>query len=97
MRFKPTDSLWLLNDDGKLVTVQPTPEDQEGFVAFICLEEGTLFIVDCGWNPEFKAAHIPLNKLWAVEDKPVHIFTSHGKGNASVQTITKEEICGRAH
>jgi hypothetical protein len=95
MKFKPTDSLWFLNDDGKLIICAPLEGSGEGFIAFISLEEGTLFLADSDWDKNLMAAKLTLEQLWSVETMPVHILTSTGHNQVSVQTLTKEEICGR--
>jgi len=95
MKFTKTNSLWFLNDDGKLIICTPLEGSTEGFIAFISLEEGTLFLADSDWDKNLMAARLTLEQLWGVETMPVHILTSTGPKQVSVQTLTKEEICGR--
>jgi hypothetical protein len=96
MKFKKTDSLWMLNDDGHLVTSKPFPDSELGFIGFIALEEGTIFLADAGWDTNLMAANLVLEQLWEVETMPIHVLTPTSRGLVSVQTLTKEEICGRA-
>ena len=92
MKFKQTDSLWFLNDDGKLIICAPLEGSGEGFIAFISLEEGTLFLADSDWDKGLLAARLTLKQLWSVETMPVHILTPQGAGHVTVQTLTKEEF-----
>lgn len=92
--FKATDSLWLLNDGGRLVTC--SPQGEEGFVGFIALEEATIFLADSDWDKNLMAAKLVLEQLWVAETLPVHVFTPMGHdGFVSVQTLTKEALCGK--
>ena len=93
--FKSTDSLWMLNDDGKLVICAPLPGSEEGFIGFIALEEGTIFLADSDWDKNLMAARLRLDQLWSVESMPVHVLTPTGRGQVAVQTLVKEKICGR--
>jgi hypothetical protein len=93
--FKKTDSLWFLNDDGKLIICAPLADSEQGFIAFISLEEGTIFLADSDWDKSLMAAKLTLKQLWSVESMPVHVLTPTTRGQVAVQTLIKEAFCGR--